>query len=384
MNLSEIIVIVMGLVLFETISSIDNAVVNADVLATMSEKWRKWFLFWGMLFAVFVVRGLLPLLIVYFSTPGLSLGEAFTATFSSSPEVRGIIERQAPILLPGGGIFLIFLFFNWLFLETKKYAFFLERHIHKHYYFWFYAFVSVLLLFVVGTTMKINPLISLGAVAGSTAFFIVSGFRKNVEEKEKQLLEPSALEKKRIPFSRASSVWSSPWLIGLMVTVFLCVIWLAIQSGSLFTLGLALGIAVFATVTSLRRKAQKKRRELAAHHPSSNLSKVLYLELIDATFSIDGVLGAFAFTISVPLILIGNGLGAFLVRYLTIHGVKTVQKYAYLKNGAMYSIGLLGVIMLLESLGKHIYSWVPPLITFMVVGLFFYLSHRELKVEKDL
>lgn len=384
MNLSEIIIIVVGLALFETISSIDNAVVNADVLATMSKKWRKWFLFWGVLFAVFAVRGLLPLLIVYFSTPGLSLGQAFTATLSSSPEVREVIERQAPILLAGGGIFLIFLFFNWLFLETKKYAFFLERHIHRHYYFWFYAFVSVLLLFVVGTTMKINPLISLGAVAGSTTFFIVSGFRKNVEEKEKQLLEPRALGKDRIPvFSRGSSVWSSPWLIGLMVTVFLCVIWLAIRSGSFFALGLALGIAAFAIFTLFRRKAQKKRRELAAH-PSSDLSKVLYLELIDATFSIDGVLGAFAFTLSVPLILIGNGLGAFLVRYLTVHGVKTVQKYAYLKNGAMYSIGLLGVIMLMESLGKHIYSWVPPLITFMVVGLFFYLSHRELKIKKDL
>jgi hypothetical protein len=49
---------------------------------------------------------------------------------------------------------------------------------------------------------------------------------------------------------------------------------------------------------------------------------VLYLEMIDATFSMDGVLGAFAFTVSVPLILIGNGLGALVVRYLTVRGVK--------------------------------------------------------------
>jgi len=142
MNISEIIVIVIGLIFFEVISSIDNAVVNADVLATMSQKWRKWFLFYGIIFAVLIIRGLLPLLIVYFSTPGLSLIDSFTATFSSQSNVKEIIEKQTPILLSGGGIFLVFLFLHWFFLETKKYAFFLESHIHKHYYFWFYTLAS--------------------------------------------------------------------------------------------------------------------------------------------------------------------------------------------------------------------------------------------------
>lgn len=307
MNINDLIIIVIGLTLFETISSIDNAVVNADVLATMSHKWRRWFLVYGIFFAVFVVRGLLPLFIVYFSTPGLKILDAFTATFSSDPNIREIIEKQTPILLAGGGIFLIFLFLHWLFLETKKYAFFIESHIHKHYHFWFYALASIILLSIVWITIKINPLIALGAIIGSTAFFIVSGFKKNAEEKERQL----------------------------------------------------------------------ESRHL------TDISKVLYLELIDATFSIDGVLGAFAFTVSVPLILIGNGLGALVVRYFTIHGVKTVQKYAYLKNGAMYSIGFLGIIMILESLGQHIRSWVPPLITFLVVGLFLYLSKRELEIKQS-
>ena len=54
-----------GLALFEIVSSIDNAVINADVLATMSKKARRWFLLWGILFAVFVVRGVLPFVIVY-------------------------------------------------------------------------------------------------------------------------------------------------------------------------------------------------------------------------------------------------------------------------------------------------------------------------------
>ncbi|MBI2013409.1 MAG: DUF475 domain-containing protein [Candidatus Colwellbacteria bacterium] len=305
MDILEIILIVVGLVLFETISSVDNAVINADVLSTMSERARRWFLLYGIIIAVVVVRGLLPLAIVYAANPSLGIWGAFTAMFSSDPAVMESIERSKPILLAGGGIYLIFLFLHWLFLQTKEYAFFLEKHIHKNYSFWFYALASIILLTVVWTTIYINPLIALGAVIGSTAFFITTGFKENAEQKEREL----------------------------------------------------------------------------KHAHFSDVSKIMYLEVIDTTFSIDGVLGAFAFTISVPLILLGNGLGAFVVRWFTIHGIKTVKKYRYLKNGAMYSVGFLGLIMTGESLGIHISSLTAPLITFLVVGLFFYLSKRELQIE---
>ena len=305
MGISEIIIIVLGLTLFEVVSSIDNAVINADVLRTMSAKARRWFLFYGILIAVFLVRGLLPLIIVYVSNPSLGIIGAFTATFSSDPVVQETIENSKPILLGGGGLYLIFLFLHWLFVETKEYAFFIERHIHQKLYFWFYALASIILLAVVWTTIKINPLIALGAVVGSTAFFITHGFKHNAEEKEKQLVG-----------SRMSDV-----------------------------------------------------------------SKILYLEVIDTTFSIDGILGAFAFTISIPLILVGNGLGAFVVRYFTVHGINTVKKYRYLKNGAMYSVGFLGLIMVLESFGLHPYSLTPPIITFLVIGLFFWLSKKELQIK---
>ncbi len=308
MGISEIIIIVLGLTLFEVVSSIDNAVINADVLSTMSEKARKWFLMYGIIIAVFVVRGLLPLIIVYLSNPSLGVLGALTATFSSDPSVRETIEASKPILLGGGGLYLIFLFLHWLFIEAKEYAFFIEKHIHKNLYFWFYAIASIVLLSIVWITIKINPLIALGAVVGSTAFFITNGFKQNAEEKEKQLV--------------------------------------------------------------------------SGRNHLSDISKILYLEVIDTTFSIDGILGAFAFTLSIPLILIGNGLGAFIVRYFTIHGIKTVKKYRYLKNGAMYSVGFLGVIMVLESLGFHASALTPPIITFAVIGLFFWLSKKELKVEK--
>lgn len=307
MGFSEGVVIIVGLSLFEIISSVDNAVINADVLSTMSARARHWFLFWGMLFAVFIVRGVLPLLIVYLSSPSLGIIGALTATFSSDPAVRHIIEAQKPMLLAGGGLYLAYLFFHWLFAEPKEYAFFFEKHIHKNLSFWFYAVASVILLGFVWAAMRINSHIAFGAVVGSTAFFITHGFKHNAEDKEKELTHDRRL---------------------------------------------------------------------------SDISKIIYLEILDATFSIDGVLGAFAFTVSVPLILLGNGLGALVVRYITIHGTKTVKKYRFLKNGAMYSVGSLGLIMLCESLSIELPVWLPTAITMAVVGIFFWLSKKELEAQK--
>src|SRR3990167_7247769 len=143
-----IILTILGLTLFEIITSIDNAVINAEVLSTMSKKARKFFLFWGILFAVFVVRGLLPLLIVFFSNPSLGIYGALTATFSGDPKVHAAIESSSPILLIGGGVFLIFLFFNWLFLEPKNYGLRGEKFFQEQGA-WFFTVVSILLTVIV-------------------------------------------------------------------------------------------------------------------------------------------------------------------------------------------------------------------------------------------
>ena len=108
----------------------------------------------------------------------------------------------------------------------------------------------------------------------------------------------------------------------------------------------------------------------------SDLSKIFYLEVIDATFSIDGVIGAFAFTLSVPLILLGNGIGAFVVRELTLGNIERIKKYVFLKNGAMYSILILGTIMLMDSFGLHIPTWLSPIATALIVGYFFLKSRK--------
>ena len=296
------VIVVLGLCLFEIISSIDNAIINAEVLTTMGERARRWFLFWGLLFAVLMVRGLLPWLIVWGVNPALGPLGALTATFSSDPSVREAVERSAPVLLAGGGIFLVFLFLHWLFLEEKNLGlprtetFFLKQGA------WFYAVVSVLLTFIVWQALKISDMMALGAVIGSTAFFITHGFKQNAEAKEKQLL------------------------------------------GSEY----------------------------------ADLSKIFYLEIIDATFSIDGVLGAFAFTLSIPLIILGNGLGALVVRNLTVKGIKQIKRYAYLKNGAMYSIFALGAIMLLRAFAYPVPELLSPVLTFMIVGWFFFKSQKKI------
>lgn len=300
------IFIIIGLALFEIISSVDNAIINAEVLGGMSAKARQWFLMWGILFAVFVVRGTLPWLIVWAATPSLGFLGSFTATFSHDPSVKVAIESSSPILLMGGGIFLLFLFLHWLFLEDKHFGLPGERFFSRQGA-WFYAVVSILLTTIVWFAMKQSPLLAFGAVVGSTAFFITHGFKQNAETAEQKLVH--------------------------------------------------------------------------GNNSMSDLSKILYLEIIDMTFSIDGVLGAFAFTLAVPLILIGNGLGAIVVRYITVSNIDRIKKYPLLKNGAMYSVLALGIIMLLHAFGFSVPEWLSPSATTLIIA---YFVMRSFQLQKQI
>jgi len=304
MLLSAIITVV-GLSLFETITSVDNAIINAEVLSTMSARARTWFLTWGILFAVFVVRGVLPFIVIWVFNPILSVKQILLAAWSSDPIVHDSIEKSAPILLIAGGVFMLFLFLHWLFLEDKHMGlpraekFFMDKGV------WFYAVVSILLAVISWFALKQNNLMGFGAVVGSSLFFITHGFKQNAEEQEKKLLGSTR----------------------------------------------------------------------------SDLSKIFFLEIIDTSFSIDGVLGAFAFTLSVPLILLGNGLGALVVRQVTIGNIERIKNYVYLKNGAMYSILVLGIIMIMHSFGLEIPEYISPIATFVIIGFFFWKSKMHIKLK---
>ena len=123
MSIISILFTIVGLCLFETISSIDNAIINAQVLSTMGQKARKWFLFWGLIFAVFIIRGLLPWFIVWATNPSLGLIGSLTATFSSDPKVMEAIEMSAPILLMGGEFFFYFYSSTGFFWKKKTLVF---------------------------------------------------------------------------------------------------------------------------------------------------------------------------------------------------------------------------------------------------------------------
>jgi uncharacterized protein len=308
MDIFSIIVIVIGLCLFETISSIDNAIINAEVLSTMGRKACRWFLFWGIIFAVFVVRGLLPWVIVWAATPGVGPVDALTATFSNDPSVAETIKKSSPILLIGGGTFLVFLFIHWLFLETKHFGIRIEKFFYDK-GIWFYSVISIALAALVWYAMKKDPIMAFGAILGSSAFFISNGFKINAEQNEQKLMKKGNM---------------------------------------------------------------------------SDISKILYLEIIDMTFSIDGVLGAFAFTLSVPIILLGNGLGAIVVRQLTVGNIDRIKKYVFLKNGAMYSIFFLGAIMIAHSFGAHVPEWLSPVVTFTVIIFFFLKSIAYNRVNEKM
>lgn len=111
----------------------------------------------------------------------------------------------------------------------------------------------------------------------------------------------------------------------------------------------------------------------------SDISKIMYLEIIDTTFSIDGVLGAFAFTMSIPLIILGNGLGAIVIRQLTIGNIERIKAYVFLKNGAMYSILCLALVMILEGFSIEVPTMLSPVVTIVIIAYFFLKSVSHAK-----
>lgn len=140
------------------------------------------------MFAVFVIRGLLPFLIVWLANPGLNFVEIFKVAFSGS-DILGLVEKSKSLLLVGGGVYLILVFLEWLFVGEKHYSFKLEHFIHKHSV-WFYAASSIFITLVIYFAVKNNPLMALAASIGATVFFITDGFKKNAEIKEKELENP--------------------------------------------------------------------------------------------------------------------------------------------------------------------------------------------------
>lgn len=122
------------------------------------------------------------------------------------------------------------------------------------------------------------------------------------------------------------------------------------------------GVVLYVIVDSLAALFEDEEEGKAVSNTvkKGGMMSFLYLEVLDASFSFDGVIGAFAITQDVVIIMLGLAVGAMFVRSLTVYLVRkgTLDEYIFLEHGAHYAIGILAFIMLL-SLKVH----VPEIVT---------------------
>lgn len=110
----------------------------------------------------------------------------------------------------------------------------------------------------------------------------------------------------------------------------------------------------------------------------------IYLEILDASFSFDGVIGAFAITTNVVLIAAGLGIGAIWVRSMTIFMVRrgTLNHFVYLEHGAHYTVFVLAILMLTSAI-IHIPELIPGLAGIGIIGASIAASIRVSKLPPE-
>ena len=158
------------------------------------------------------------------------------------------------------------------------------------------------------------------------------------------------------------------------------------QKLSVLMAGVA-GIAVYLAVDFLSALLEEEEHDPAIGTviKRGSIGGFLYLEVLDASFSFDGVIGAFAITSDVVIIMLGLAIGAMFVRSMTVFLVHkgTLEEFVYLEHGAHYAIGILALIML-ASVKFHISEWFTGLsgVAFICLSLWSSVQHkRQSKTE---
>lgn len=264
------------LTVLETSLSFDNAVVNAAVLKNWDAVWRRRFLLWGILIAVFGMRLVFPLLIVGV-VGDLGPFQVLDLAINAPTEYARIISSAHHQIAAFGGTFLMMVFLK----------FFVDRHKTEHW-------LAVLE----------KPLTRLGKMEAIEAALTLALL----------MLMASLMD------------------AGLRGEFIVAGVW------GVVTYILAKGLA--ALVGGDEGAGTQVIRQ--------GVAGFLYLELLDASFSFDGVVGAFAMTTNLFIITLGLGAGAMFVRSFTLLLVErgTLNTYRYLEHGAFWAIGALAVIML--------------------------------------
>ncbi|MBL1420519.1 MAG: DUF475 domain-containing protein [Alphaproteobacteria bacterium] len=295
------------LAVLEISLSFDNAIVNANKLKTMSEIWRKRFLTWGILIAVFGMRVVFPVLIVV-AASGLGPIEAIKLAINEPVQYAKIVGEAHVSIAGFGGTFLMMVALSYFVDEAKEVHWIgvLER--------WMRKFASV------------------RGVEVASVLLIVLCFSSLLPK----------LESARFLFASIAGLFA-----------FLCV----------ELIGHILDKSNAATTVT-----------------KGGVGAFLYLEVLDASFSFDGVIGAFALTQNLFLIAIGLGIGAMYVRSMTIMLVEkeTLAEFRYLEHGAFWSILILSILMFLQTLW-HVSEVVTGLLgaLFIAMSLISSISYRR-------
>ncbi|WP_406834695.1 DUF475 domain-containing protein [Lactococcus lactis] len=300
--------------------SFDNAIVNARILERMSHKWREVFLTVGMLIAVLGMRFLFPLAVVSISAHLNPVDALSLAMAKGNPEVPGtygyILHHAHPMIAAFGGMFLLMLALNFFFDDNDFHWFVLPEK----------------MLTKVGQFPAATPLISLIILSLITHFIAHDSY------------------------------------IVLLAGVLGMILYMAVEG---------LG-AIMEHHGALAEVENEVEEEFTGKRPTSKTLLVgkaafamfLYLEMIDASFSFDGAIGAFAITPDPIIIMLGLGfIGAMFVRSLTIFLVEkgTLNELVYLDHGAHWAILILSVLLLL-SISVEIPEVVTGLIGAIIIG----------------
>lgn len=291
------------LAVLEISLSFDNAVVNAKVLDRMSPFWQKIFLTVGIAIAVFGMRLVFPLLIVGI-TAKLSPIDAIDLAFNHHAEYAERMQDAYPMIAAFGGMFLLMLFLDWVFEErSDKWLPWLERPL-----------------------TRIGKLDQLSVVVAGGALAFVAGLFAD---------DPG----------------------NVMIAGVLGMVTYILVNG----LGELFADEGDAEEDGGEDEAQARRGPsgLALATGRAGFFLFLYLEVLDASFSFDGVIGAFAISTDPVVIALGLGVGAMYIRSLTVFLVRkgTLHEYVYLEHGAHWAIGALAVCMLV-SIGSHVPEWI--------------------------
>lgn len=296
------------LILVEIVFSFDNAAVNAKYLVRLNHFWRRMFLTVGILIAVFGMRLIFPFVIVCLSG-GVSPLEAIDlALQKGSVDQEGsyadLLNDAHPSIAAFGGMFLLLLFLDFLFDGTREIT-------------W--------LSWIERPLQKLGRLSTLSVAVAGTVLLLVSQFL--------------------VPDSEDTTVLFSG-LLGIVVYL------------------LVSGLSSVLQDRDAARTAELEAADRSAGHTvllagKAAFSMFMFLEVLDATFSFDGVIGAFAVTPDPLIIMLGLGVGALYVRSMTVFLVDngTLGEYKYLEHGAHWAIGALA-IMLLLSIHWHLGEFV--------------------------